>query len=255
MVFKNFWWSFPRNKSRNLSLKSWSSLCLPKDQGGLGFRLMKDINLSLITKLGWKLLTDHDNLWVSLFNRKYIKYGNLLACPLSFGSFIGNGIKAILPILTLGACYIPHFSNQLSVWLSPWIPTLLNFKPIARYPSFIDRFPLSVADLICPSTRTWNMHLLPLLFTPATVLEILNIGIRNINDSLLWTPSSSGVFSTKSAHHLRSYFAHLPSPSCNLESTLETQTELSIAFASLENGLEYSLHKESYFIFHSLFSN
>lgn len=70
-------------KSRNLFLKSWSSLFLPKDHGGLGFRLIKDINLSLITKLGWKLLTDHDSLWVSLFNRKYIKYGNLLACPLS----------------------------------------------------------------------------------------------------------------------------------------------------------------------------
>jgi hypothetical protein len=59
IVFKNFWWGFPNNKARNLSLKSWSSLCLPKDQSGLGFRPMKDVNLSLISKLGWKLLTNH----------------------------------------------------------------------------------------------------------------------------------------------------------------------------------------------------
>jgi hypothetical protein len=51
-AFKNFWWGFPKDKSRNLSLKSWRSLCLPKDQGGLGFRLMRDVNLSLISKLG-----------------------------------------------------------------------------------------------------------------------------------------------------------------------------------------------------------
>jgi len=66
-AFKNLWWGFPKDKTRNLSLKSWNSMCLPKDQGGLGFRLMKDVNLSMISKLGWKLLSNHNSLWVSLF--------------------------------------------------------------------------------------------------------------------------------------------------------------------------------------------
>jgi hypothetical protein len=79
---------FSNDKSRNLSLKSWSSLCLPKDQGGLGFRLMKDVDLSLISKLGWKLLTNHDIIWVPLFTNKYIKYANLFSCPLGAGSWI-----------------------------------------------------------------------------------------------------------------------------------------------------------------------
>jgi hypothetical protein len=34
--FKNLWWGFPNGKSRNLSLKSWQSICLPWDKGGLG---------------------------------------------------------------------------------------------------------------------------------------------------------------------------------------------------------------------------
>ena len=50
--FKNFWWGFPPTKVRNLSLKSWSSLCLPKAAGGLVFRKMKEVNLALISKLG-----------------------------------------------------------------------------------------------------------------------------------------------------------------------------------------------------------
>jgi hypothetical protein len=87
-AFRNFWWGFPKDKARNLSLKSWESLCLPKDQGGLGFRLMKEVNLSLISKLGWKLLSNHDCLWVSLFKAKYFKYGNILSSPLSAGSWI-----------------------------------------------------------------------------------------------------------------------------------------------------------------------
>jgi hypothetical protein len=61
-AFKNIWWGFLKDKTRNFSLKSWSSLCLPKDQGGLGFRLMKDVNLSRISKLGWKLLSSYNSL-------------------------------------------------------------------------------------------------------------------------------------------------------------------------------------------------
>jgi hypothetical protein len=63
-MFKNFWWGFPKDRSRNLSLKSWSSICLPKHEGGLGFRRMHTFNLSLITKLGWKMISKTDCLWV-----------------------------------------------------------------------------------------------------------------------------------------------------------------------------------------------
>jgi hypothetical protein len=34
-MFKNFWWGFPSKKTRNLTLKSWDSLCTPKSLGGL----------------------------------------------------------------------------------------------------------------------------------------------------------------------------------------------------------------------------
>jgi hypothetical protein len=109
---------------------------------------MKDINLSLIAKLGWKLLTNHDSMWVSFFKAKYVKYENLLSCPLGSGSFIWIGIKAIVPFLASGACYMPHLLRQLSVWTSHWIPTVLNFTPEARHSSLPALYPLSIANLI-----------------------------------------------------------------------------------------------------------
>jgi hypothetical protein len=57
---------------------------------------MKDVNISLISKFGWKLLSAHNCLWVSLFKTKYFKYENLLTSPLPIGSFIWNGIKSIV---------------------------------------------------------------------------------------------------------------------------------------------------------------
>ena len=64
-VFKNLWWGFLPKKVRNLSLKSWNSLCSPKASGGLGFRKMEEVNLALIFKLAWKLFTHSDSMWVA----------------------------------------------------------------------------------------------------------------------------------------------------------------------------------------------
>jgi hypothetical protein len=203
-AFRNFWWGFSVNKAHNLSLKSWKSICLPKDQGGLGFRLMKDINVSLIAKLGWKILVNHDALWIPLFKEKYIKYGTLLSCPLSTGSYIWNGITSVVPLLKLGACYIPHASSSLAIWHSPWIPTLPNFQPVPRVLRLCLDYPLVISNLIHPQFLTWNVSLLLFLFVPETVTEILKISTRAMSDSLIWTASASGVFSSKTAHHLYS---------------------------------------------------
>jgi hypothetical protein len=61
-TFKNFLWGFSSSKTRNLPLKYWNSLYIAKALGGLGLRRMKDVNLTFITKLGWKLLTGVDSL-------------------------------------------------------------------------------------------------------------------------------------------------------------------------------------------------
>jgi len=199
MAFKKFWWGFPKDKSHNLSLKSWTPLCLLKNQGGLGFLLMKDVNISLISKLGWKLLVDHDCLWVSLFKNKYFKYGNLLTSPLPKGFFIWNGIKSIVHFLKSGACYIPHLLSSLAIWFSPWVPTLPDFRPAPRVESLQANFPLAILDMVSSTIGTWNLPLLEFLFDQAYVSEILKIRIWSANDSLLWTPSSTGVFSTQLA--------------------------------------------------------
>jgi hypothetical protein len=212
-AFKIFWWGFPKDKTRNLSLKSWNSLCLPNDQGGLGFRLMKEVNLSLISKLGWKMLSNHNSLWVSLFQQKYIRYGNFLSSPLPSGSWIWNGIKATLPIISAGACFIPHNHSSLPIWSTPWIPTSPSFTPKPRLASIPSNHLLAISDLIHSPTLSWKQNLLHFLFDPTTTSEILKIQICSHSDSLLWTPSTTGLFSTKSTHYLISSFSpSTPSP-------------------------------------------
>jgi len=37
--FKDFWWGFPKGKTRNLSLKSWRSICIPVILGVWAFEI------------------------------------------------------------------------------------------------------------------------------------------------------------------------------------------------------------------------
>lgn len=63
---KNLLWSFPNNQTHKLTLKSWKSICQPKNAGGLGLRLIEDMNLSL-PKTGWEMSKANMGLWHDIF--------------------------------------------------------------------------------------------------------------------------------------------------------------------------------------------
>jgi hypothetical protein len=91
--FKNFLWGFPPKKTRNLSLKAWDSICTPKAISGLAIRKMREVNLALISKLGWQLLNNSDSLWVSQLQGKYLNSTSFLSpSPLSSSSWLWKGI-------------------------------------------------------------------------------------------------------------------------------------------------------------------
>ena len=53
-MVRNFWWG-QKGDERKMSWMSWENLCVPKNQGGMGFKLLKEFNLALLAKQGWKL--------------------------------------------------------------------------------------------------------------------------------------------------------------------------------------------------------
>jgi hypothetical protein len=150
-LFKNFWWGFPKDKSKNLSLKSLSSICILKAAEGLGFRRMHHFNLSLIAKLGWKLLTNADCLWVQQLQKKYIKYGNFISSPNpSSTSWLWSGIKKIKSFLFAGACLKVSRNTSTSIWDTNWVTSLPSFKPLPKFLSNQNFQALQIRDLIDP---------------------------------------------------------------------------------------------------------
>jgi hypothetical protein len=63
-MIKDFWWGFDARRNHHLTIQAWSSICTPKTMGGLGLRRMQDMNLTLLAKLGWKMLANPPFSWV-----------------------------------------------------------------------------------------------------------------------------------------------------------------------------------------------
>jgi hypothetical protein len=163
-LFKNFWWDFFPKKIRNLSLKSWNSLCSPKALGGQGFRKMEEVNLALISKLGWKLLSLSNSMWVNQLQGKYLLSGSFLSPsppppPHSAPSWLWRGILSSLLVISQGACLRVHVHSSIPIWNYPWIPTLPSFSPTPLHHKPPNSSNLIISDLINPNA-SWNSTLI-----------------------------------------------------------------------------------------------
>ena len=61
---------------------SWDKICLPKVEGGLGFRDLKAFNLALLEKQGWQLQTCKNTLLYKVYKARYFPHGDFLTTKL-----------------------------------------------------------------------------------------------------------------------------------------------------------------------------
>lgn len=125
-------WGFKDIQSHHLYLKSWQSIYLPKAQGGLGFRTMQDINLSLLAKQVWTLCSPSDKPWAKLIKAKYLRGKNILEVHWSSTarSWFWGGLRQCIPIIKEEACYQVGVGSELSIRDVPWIHNLPGFKVV-----------------------------------------------------------------------------------------------------------------------------
>ncbi|XP_060211916.1 uncharacterized protein LOC132639487 [Lycium barbarum] len=70
-IFARFYWS-TKEEGKNRHWSSWDKICLPKEQGGLGFRSLEDVSKALFAKL-WRKFRTSNTLWSAFMWNKYCK--------------------------------------------------------------------------------------------------------------------------------------------------------------------------------------
>jgi hypothetical protein len=64
-IQRKFLWGGSSNKSKIAWVK-WVDVCRSKEDGGLGIRNIRLVNIALLTKWRWRLLTSQDSLWITV---------------------------------------------------------------------------------------------------------------------------------------------------------------------------------------------
>jgi hypothetical protein len=79
-IQRSFLWGGLAKRNKTCWVK-WNDICKPKREGGLGIRDLRLINLSLLAKWRWKLLSNDRDVWKDVIFTKYglSNQGNLQA--------------------------------------------------------------------------------------------------------------------------------------------------------------------------------
>lgn len=206
-MIRDFFLGFKDTQQQHhLYLKSWKTICLPKQAGGLGIGRMRDLNQALLLKLAWRFIMEDNSICLQLIWAKYLRGRRLLEVQhlLSPASWIWNGITHVLPLLRSGLCYQVAEHSNLRIREDPWLYKADHF----RIPDHLD-IPTQfkhVKDLMCADGKTWNSTLVANLFPHAITDLIMDTPIVEMEqDRPVWYPSSSGKFSVKDAYKWRQH--------------------------------------------------
>jgi hypothetical protein len=69
-IQRDFLWGGVR-RGKRISWIKWDVVCLPKSKGGLGVRGVRIVNISLLAKWRWRLLSNENMLWKEVIRSKY----------------------------------------------------------------------------------------------------------------------------------------------------------------------------------------
>jgi hypothetical protein len=139
-IQRDFLWG-GRGGVKRINWVKWETICKPKHQGGLGVRDIRVVNISLLTKWRWRLLSDDQQLWKRVIKGKYGERvcGNTVLgeeCKPWFSSSWWRDVCSIginLNVDWFSQQAIKRIGNglQTSFWKDRWIG---NFSLLERFP-------------------------------------------------------------------------------------------------------------------------
>ncbi|XP_019253806.1 PREDICTED: uncharacterized protein LOC109232489 [Nicotiana attenuata] len=116
-IFAQFFWSSSiGGTSRHWA--SWNTLCMPVEEGGIGFRSLHDVSKALFSKLWWNYRTK-PSLWSSFISQKYCKKMNSVIVPWRKGSHIWRKMLECRDLIEYQIIWQPKMGSSL-FWFDNW---------------------------------------------------------------------------------------------------------------------------------------
>ncbi|XP_050238375.1 uncharacterized protein LOC126687864 [Mercurialis annua] len=199
-MVSRFWWGNSDSKS-SVHWMSWDRMCIPKGDGGLGFRNFHSFNIALLAKQTWRMMTSPDSLCARIIKAKYHPRCDILKASASYApSYFWRSIQASFALIEFGKCWRVGRGDSIQIWKEKWICGDSMVKPL-----FCKNLPLdcTVDVLIDSETHSWKRDVVEASFLPfeAEAIFKMTLSQRMPADKLFWHHSKNGHYSVKSGYH------------------------------------------------------
>lgn len=119
-LMNRFWWVSNLDNTRAIRWTYWDKLYVPKKFGGMGFRKIKDMNLAMLGKQAWRLLTNSDSLVARLLKARYYPTKSFWDAHLGNNpSFIWRSILTAKDHLKAGCRLKVKNGESIRIWQDP----------------------------------------------------------------------------------------------------------------------------------------
>ncbi|XP_060965604.1 uncharacterized protein LOC133034522 [Cannabis sativa] len=195
-----FWWQASTKNNKGIHWKSWDRLTEHKSKGGMGFRNLRDFNISLLSKQGWRLLCQPHSLVGRIFKARYYKNGDFLSAELGGNpSFVCCSILEAQDVVREGVRRRIGNGSSVSALLDAWLPDDDNPKVTSTHPALLGQ---CVNSLMVSGECSWDVDLVLDLFNNRDAHLILSIPLSSsrVDDTWYWCLEKTGHFTVKSAY-------------------------------------------------------
>ncbi|XP_062014693.1 uncharacterized protein LOC133731307 [Rosa rugosa] len=199
-----FWGS--TDEKRKIHWRSWERMCIPKEHGGLGFKHLYAHNLAMLSKQGWRLLSNPNSLVAQVFKAVYYPNGSFLTANLGDRpSYSWRSILEARPVIQAGLFWRIGNGISVNIWEDEWIPNVAAHSIVRPSDTVFEL----VSDLIEVRTGSWDQATVHACFEVEIAMHVLSIPLsrRFGPDKIAWKYDKKGWFSVKSAYMVAREFS------------------------------------------------
>ena len=130
-LVSQFWW-VQKEKERKMVWILWEKMCMPKSEGGMGFKDLKAFNLALLAKQGWRLNQHPDSFTHRVFKAKYFVECTFMEAQVGKKpSYVWRSLMAAKETIEVGSRWLIENGRKVNIWRDKWLPSPHSFKVIS----------------------------------------------------------------------------------------------------------------------------
>lgn len=200
-LISSYWWRSSK-QSKGIHWRSWDKVCSHKYNGGMGFKSIRDFNLAMLGRQGWRLMNFENSLVGRVFKAKYYPQSNFLDATLGRNpSYVWRSILESQTLLKRGARWRIGDGRSIPIINQPWLADLENPFITSQHIALREA---TVHNLFKTNSREWDGDIINDLFDDRDREAIKNIVLcRNqYADTRYWLFEQNGQYTVRSAYKL-----------------------------------------------------